>query len=254
MRFPFFGPRLPLPKFAYYGTSLKGKVRESNEDRYVVENPGSPYMLYRKGPLFLVIDGVGGHQCGALAASIAVQSIRESYYKGPMTEQPADALERAFQWASASIFYSKQEKKECSNMASTAVGCCIVHKYAYIASVGDSRAYLFRKGFLTRLTSDHSQEIITEKGEKRLVLERALGIVREVEVDVFKVTLEPKDRILLCSDGLTDEVPDEHIEEIVRQSPNIRNNVLSLAEMANIRGGHDNITILLIRILSLPGR
>ncbi|MHA2610999.1 MAG: PP2C family protein-serine/threonine phosphatase [bacterium JZ-2024 1] len=234
--------------------SWKGKVRETNEDVCIAEDPASPYLKYRKGPLFIVTDGVGGHRCGAFAASLASSSIRQAYYKGPMTETPADALERALQWASASIFYAKQEKKECDNMASTAVALSIVQRHAYIAYVGDSRAYLFRKGFLTLLTTDHIQEVITEKGEKRKVLERALGIQRETDVDVLRVTLEPMDRILLCSDGLTDEVPDENIEEILRQSPNIRANMRSLVHLANLRGGHDNITVILVRILSLPGQ
>ncbi|MFN4181730.1 MAG: PP2C family protein-serine/threonine phosphatase [bacterium] len=254
MRIPFFQPPLPLPRYTYVLGSWKGKVRETNEDLCIVEDPASPYVKYRKGPLFIVTDGVGGHRCGAFASSLAIASIRDAYYKGPATETPADALERALQWASASIFYARQEKKECDNMASTAVALSIVQRYGFIAYVGDSRAYLFRKGFLTCLTTDHIREVITEKGEKRKVLERALGMERVTEVDVIRVTLEPMDRILLCSDGLTDEIPDENIEEILRQSPNIRTNMRSLVHLANLRGGHDNITLILVRIRSLPGK
>ncbi len=248
--------RLPHPKTQFTAVSLKGKVRRVNEDAWGCFTPRNPVDLVRKGTLYVVADGVGGHHCGDVASRLAVESIHSSYYKGPTTEQPPDGLERAFKWACRTIYYEAQKRKQCQGMASTAVACVLVAQHAYVASVGDSRAYIFRRSHLVPITEDHTIQVESpdKKGSVQTMLSRALGSSLEVDVDLFRVEVEPQDRLLLCTDGLTSEVPADVIQETLQMNANIKRAVHALTFLANSRGGRDNITVLLIRLLSVPGK
>lgn len=254
MRVPFL-MRLPRPVLDYYALSSRGKVRTHNEDSFGVRFPRTDLDWIRKGALFIVADGVGGRTGGARAARLAVDGIREMYYKPARGEKPHQALERAIRITSRNIYYEGQKNEEYAGMASTVVAVAIVRSDAWIAQIGDSRAYIYRRGVLVCITQDHNVFIEDRENPEappRVVLTRALGVEGTPEPDLLRVSLKPGDRLLLCTDGLTNEVREELIREILRQSPHPRTAVQRLVRLAEEHGGKDNITVLVVRIRSLP--
>ncbi|MHA2621022.1 MAG: PP2C family protein-serine/threonine phosphatase [bacterium JZ-2024 1] len=247
--------RLPHPVLEYYGLSSRGKVRTQNEDSFGVRIPKTDLDWIRKGALFIVADGVGGRAGGARAARLAVEGIRDLYYKPGPGEKPHESLERAMRVTSRNIYYEGQKREEYAQMASTAVAVAIVRSDAYVAQIGDSRAYIFRRGVLVCITQDHN--VFVENREDpsappRVVLTRALGTEGTPACDLLKVSLKPGDRLLLCTDGLTNEIREELIREVLRQTPQPRAAAQRLVRLAEEHGGKDNITVLIVRVRMLP--
>ncbi|MGH8104444.1 MAG: protein phosphatase 2C domain-containing protein [bacterium] len=248
--------RIPQTRVAHFGTTSKGQIRKTNEDAWGFIIPKSVEENFRKGAVFIISDGVGGHQCGEIASQVAMKAIQGAYYKGPGTETPQDGLERALKWANRAVLHEAANRKDCKGMATTAVAAAIVGKHAYFGYVGDSRAYLFRRGILTPVTEDHSVQVEGEGngGNPKTMLGRALGVSMDVDVDLLRAEIEPQDRVLLCTDGLTNEVPPDVIEETMRLNPDIRGCSANLLKLANARGGRDNITVVLVRVLTVAGK
>ncbi len=250
-----------------------GERRKHNEDRYSVssyrtEADGQPVLLA------IVADGIGGHQAGEVASEITVERIRERLAASD-GEQPLDVLRGAAMEASKAVFEASQETPERTGMGSTVAIAWILGDRLYTASAGDSRLYLLRGRRLRQISQDHTwvQEALdrgiispaqAEDHPNLHVLRRYVGGPKDLEPDLRLwlseregdeaarnnqgLRLEAGDRILLCSDGLTDLVDDKELEAALRsQSP--RQAVQTFIDQARARGGHDNITAV---VISLP--
>lgn len=242
--------------------SDKGRIRENNEDSFFAEKDGS---------IFIVADGVGGQNAGEVASGIAVSEIsgyfnqnRDMLKKG--SRYVFECVEKGMLLANEKILERSEEKEEFSKMATTAVIVVIRGSCAYISNVGDSRAYLAREGQLIKLTEDHTmanqliregrltEEEVQFMAQKQIALNmfstitKALGDNEKVEPDHFLVELEEDDILLLCTDGLYNEVSGEEILEILQKEKDMGSACKVLVDKANEAGGRDNITVITIRI------
>jgi serine/threonine protein phosphatase PrpC len=202
--------------------------------------------------LLVVADGMGGHLGGEVASRTAVEAIGESIQNG--SGAPAEMLERAFNAANRRVFDLAAEEAELHGMGTTGVAILLDPSgAAWVAHVGDSRAYRLRGGRLERITDDHSW-VFNEMQNMRLTPEeakvhphrnalmRAIGVDPEVDVDVTQIDLAAGDRLLLCSDGLWNEVDEETMATVLaEQEP--KDCVQRLVHLANEAGGNDNVTV-----------
>jgi len=234
-----------------------GRVREFNEDSIGVYRPTDAQERARKGELFLVADGMGGHASGEIASRLAVDSVLRSF--GTWTgDDVAAILVAAVQQANAEIFAHGGGQDGLARMGTTCVGALLRGSELHVVNVGDSRAYRVRAGQIEQLSRDHSLVAMeVEKGlidaEKarhlsyRSTITRALGPKPSVEVDHFQHTLQIGDVIVLCTDGLSGQVQDAEIAAAVsRYSPDEA--VSRLVDLANQRGGPDNISVIVVRV------
>ncbi len=232
-----------------------GRSRDHNEDTYVVEpNPTQREM----GALFLICDGMGGAAAGEVASDLAAKTISTHYYSLP-GHDPGAALQTSFLEANRRVWQEGRGK-----MGTTGVAALFLDDSAVLANVGDSRAYLLRAGAITQLTEDHSfvaeqvsAGVLTDDEAKhssyRHVITRVLGNRADVEIDLFQTRLDPGDRVLLCSDGLYAVVETNEMIDIAG-SGSLQERVDALIELANERGGPDNITTVLVEIVEVqPG-
>jgi protein phosphatase len=254
--------------------SHSGMTGKNNEDRYAVSSFNYSAEDPRPVVFAVVSDGIGGHRAGEVAAELAVNYISQGVAESN-GRKPQKIMEEAIHDASQAIASHSASKTEQEGMGATCACTWIVERKLYIAYVGDSRIYLVRGGHIRRLTKDHTwvQEAI-EKGiitaeEARdhpnvHVIRRHLGSVELPDVD-FRLyledgeddqeasdnqgfELEAGDVLLLCSDGLTDLVWDDEILQVLRAKANLKAAAETLVEMANQRGGHDNITTVLLAV------
>ena len=230
-----------------------GRVRHINEDQVLVAEH-----------VYAVADGMGGHQAGEVASLKAVEALRASFGQGTV-----DDLVDAVQHANRSVYDHAVAHAETRGMGTTLTALAPVlldgELQLAVVNVGDSRAYLLRDGELTRLTEDHSlvEELVRE-GQltpaealvhpQRSIITRALGIAPDVDVDVFPVAPYHHDRILLCCDGLTNELADDEIASILRQAPDPDEAAATLVGEANARGGSDNITVVVVDVVDWDDR
>ncbi len=238
------------------GSSQAGLQRAVNEDHLATPEGMDSELLARRGHLYLVADGMGGHAAGEQASALAVSTVMEAYYGHPSLD-PAQALTEAIRQANAAV-YRQAQHPETAGMGSTVVAALVRGRDLYIAHVGDSRAYLIRGQTIRQITQDHSwvaeqvkagllSEEEARRHPQRNVVTRSLGSGPEVEVDLSCERLRPGDAVLLCSDGLTNEVGDEEIRQIVAgNDPQEAAN--QLVELAQQRGGSDDVTALVIGI------
>lgn len=247
------------------GLSDRGLKRGHNEDSLsVVPDMG----------LFIVADGMGGHNAGEVASRQAIESIVDflrrceddeftwPYPHDPNLSERENRLVTAIKLANRDVCNLSLEHQEYSGMGTTMVAVMAVpeERRAIVAHVGDSRAYLMRNGRFGQLTLDHSwvseqlqKNIITPEEAKnhrwKNVITRALGNKLEVEVDVFAHDIQPGDTFLLCSDGLSGMVDDREMESILTTHADLEEAIGGLIKAANHSGGLDNITAILIRFL-----
>jgi serine/threonine protein phosphatase PrpC len=246
-----------------FGLTDVGKKRRHNEDAYLLD--------VERG-LFVVADGMGGHAAGEVASRITVESIQE-FIAGTEEEHEntwpfgfnnrysleGNRLTTAVEKANEKVMRAVQNRPELKGMGTTVVAALFDEDRVTLVHVGDSRAYLFRGHELKRLTDDHSwvQEqvnagILSEDEAKshplKNVVTRALGGAAHVAVDLIEVPLTTGDRFLLCSDGLTGMVSDEEIVKHLGSDDPPDRAVRSLVELANERGGIDNITAILVEV------
>jgi serine/threonine protein phosphatase PrpC len=247
-----------------FGLTDVGRKRKHNEDAYLVD---------AERGLFVVADGMGGHAAGEVASRITVESMQEfiaasddatdsswPFGQGNRASSVGNRLTVAVEKANEKVMRAVASRPELKGMGTTVVAVLIDGDRATLVHVGDSRAYLFRDGELKRLTDDHSwvQEqvnagILSEDEAKshplKNVVTRALGGSPHVSVDLIEVPLHPGDRFLLCSDGLTGMVADDEIHEFFLSEPVPEPAVRRLVELANERGGVDNITAIVVDVL-----
>lgn len=234
----------------------KGQVRSHNEDACFIIPEYS---------IFVVADGVGGNSGGEVASRTAVYEITQFVHGDPLAENASAAQIKSYFTECLSnvndMIYRKADRSsDNSGMATTVVVCCIRGGYAYIAHVGDSRAYICRNGALTQITEDHTYVnalvkagIITAEEaadhEQRHMITRALGAEETVSPDFKQVEIRENDIILLCTDGLFGEVEEPLITEILSSSRHTMSEMASLlVDEANKSGGADNITVICLKI------
>jgi protein phosphatase len=206
-----------------------GHVREGNEDRYLVREE-------RGVTLLAVADGVGGSSGGEIAADAALVELGLRFFAAPPDRATSEALAEALRDANAAVLRAARDTGH-RDAATTIVAAAVRGESAVIANLGDSRAYLIRDGVSRQLTEDHS-------GEMQHAITRFAGDVRGIQPDIFVESLRPDDRLLLCSDGLTRHVTPEEIAEAA-SGQEVRSAANALVDLANSRGGQDNITVLL---------
>ncbi len=207
--------------------------------------------------LFIVADGMGGHNAGDYASRFCVEFFKEKIEQSDK-ELPIASIGDAIQETNKALRNKAMEQIELEGMGTTFVAATIIGNELYVANIGDSRLYVIGKE-MKQITEDHSLvEAMVKSGEldrlqarvhpNKNVVTRALGANSEVEPDFFEVSLEEDDLILICSDGLTNMLEDEKIEQIIKETQDLQTAVETLVSLANQNGGKDNIAIILIRI------
>jgi serine/threonine protein phosphatase PrpC len=234
-----------------------GRKREHNEDNMAYVIPKDSLVMANKGALFIVADGMGGHAAGEVASEIAVDTVSNVYYQDD-SDDVAVSLLRAIRRANAAIHQRAAENMLRTGMGTTCVAAVLRGNRAYIANVGDSRAYLLRGSQVRQISQDHSwvaeqvrAGLLTEEQARthaqRNVITRCLGTQAEVNIDVFHEELNEGDSLVLCTDGLSGLVNDEELLRIVDQFVP-QESVYHLVERANENGGPDNITAIVVRV------
>lgn len=231
-----------------------GKARDMNQDYYYI--PTQEEAL----PLYILADGMGGYQGGEVASKLATTAVKNYITSNfdkieKEKEEILKLVRSAMEYANMVVYEKSKENKELDGMGTTLEVCLIYNNKAYIGHVGDSRIYRIRREFMRKLTHDHSYvEKLVKDGTiskeeamhhpKKNMLMKALGCTAFVEPDVMIKGFIKDDKILMCSDGLTNMLTDEQIYKIIKQEENQAPN--KLIEMANEAGGYDNITAIII--------
>lgn len=231
-----------------------GKMRNMNQDLvYSTDEP-----LGNLPNLYIVADGMGGHKAGDYAARLTISTMLETIAQ----LQDADAeslLDKAITIANKEVYQCASAHETLEGMGTTVVAASIDGTKMTIANVGDSRLYLCRGGVIRQITRDHSlvEEMIRRGGLKREdarnhpdknVITRAVGVEDTVRIDFFELTLQEKDLVLLCTDGLTNMLEDETIYEVAMGAGSLEERAKELVHRANENGGRDNISVILVSL------
>jgi protein phosphatase len=236
-----------------------GRVRDSNEDNvaYVLPKKGSHLDL--TDALLLVADGMGGHAAGEVASQIAAQVFHRCYYEQPHVSVPV-ALMRCVEQANQDIFEASRADPNCAGMGTTCTAVVIRKTELFLAHIGDSRAYLLRGDKLIQLSEDHTlvSELVRSgsltreeawSSPQRNIILKALGTNPTVVPQIWKegMRLLPEDKIMVCSDGLSDLVTENSIKDIMLKFPPYEacEHLINAALQA---GGHDNVSVGILQI------
>jgi PPM family protein phosphatase len=235
-------------------------ARANNEDSWSTPPAHlSPELAAAKGRLYVVCDGMGGHQAGEIASHMAAQIVQQSYYSDPDPDV-ARSLEWAIKEANRRIHHNATTNSERSGMGTTLTAAVLRGREVTVANVGDSRVYLIRGGQATQISQDHTlvaerlqSGILTaeeaRRHPQRHVVTRSLGHLRDVQVDIFPPQpVGMGDVLLLCTDGLSEMVQDTEMAASVSQSHDSATAVRQLVETARSRGAPDNVTVLIVAI------
>jgi PPM family protein phosphatase len=240
-----------------------GKVRTNNEDSMGSFVPNSRHQARSHGYLFAVADGVGGLDLGEIASSTAVSILTQEFERSQGGAMLISLLPRLVQHANAAVHdRTLAPEFRGKKMATTVVACALRHDQAVVSHVGDSRCYLVRKGVAKQITQDHTwvnqqkrlgliSESEVAQSESRHVLIRSLGPEMFVSPDTTALTIQPGDVLVLCSDGLHDEMPETTIASIVSQSKNVDEIAHELVTRAVEIDGNDNTTAQVIQVRSV---
>ena len=254
-----------MPSIEAFGLTDVGRKRKHNEDAFALDLSDG---------LFVVADGMGGHAAGEVAARITVETIGEFIAATRQKEEAtwpfkynhslhfnSNRLAIAIEKANERVMAAVAAQPWLKGMGTTVVAGLLNEKILSLAHVGDSRAYMFRGGKLQRLTDDHSwvheqvaAGILTEDEAKshplKNVVTRALGGGPSVSPDLQELSFSARDRFLFCSDGLTTMLSDEEIEQTVSENEDPQQLCRALVDLANEKGGVDNITVVVARVLN----
>lgn len=257
-------PRSPriLPVIRFGVKTDLGRIRENNEDKSDFYEPEDTTLLASRGSLYAVADGMGGAAAGQIASELALKNVIAAYYDSP-NENIALSLLESIAAANEVIYQLAVAMPERSGMGTTLTAAVVVEDRVYIGQVGDSRAYLLRDGGIRQVTFDHSwvaeqvrAGVLTpeeaETSPYRNVITRSIGTQPAVEPDVFEEEARVGDIWVLCSDGLTGHVHEDEIRLIASTQPPTEA-ARQLIELANSRGGRDNITVFVFSIRDMLG-
>jgi protein phosphatase len=258
-----------------FGKTDLGRTREHNEDCFLVADLSRhdaslqpsvrEHDIGERGSLFVVADGMGGAAAGELASDMATQAIYHHLTATwgsdrEVTEQRfAFRLKEAVEAANAELHAYAKAHPEVRGMGTTTTAAGVLGEHAYLSQVGDSRAYLVRRGIAHQLTKDQSlMQRLVEAGElteeeaaqseRRNIILQALGPDPRVKVDLTHQELRRGDILVLCSDGLSGQVKKEEIASVVTAEPTLQAACERLIALANERGGPDNITVVVLRV------
>ena len=247
---------------AFWPVTDVGRVRDHNEDSFLVD---------KKLNLFIVADGMGGHAAGEVASQIAARTVRdvlarerdmlhefEAGHGGINRTDVLRLLESAVQQACTAVFNEGQEDESKRGMGTTIDALLLIGSRGFIAHVGDSRVYLYRQGAVHQLTEDHSliNELLRrgrlsreqiEKLQYKNAVTRAVGVYESVEVDTLDFDVLKADRFLLCSDGLSGYLEEAELSRLFAETPDTEL-AQRFIDLANERGGKDNITAIVIKV------
>jgi serine/threonine protein phosphatase PrpC len=234
-----------------------GQKRKINEDFADSHVPSTAEALERKGVLCIVADGMGGHDAGEVASRTAVEAAGKEYFLHPSTN-PTESLRSAVKAANAAINDISAKANSSAGMGTTLIAAVLKGNRVHLANVGDSRGYVVREGRIEQISEDHSwvqeqiragklsaEDLYTHP--RRNLITRALGLYPDVEIDFFQREVKEDDILILCSDGLWGQVSDDEIADAVSKHSSEQAAKL-LIDMANERGGPDNITVILLRV------
>ena len=233
----------------------KGNVRKQNQDAfYTYISPDKELSI------LLVCDGMGGARAGNVASELAISVFKTEARRMLSTLDGDDLLaevQRCIEVSNTAVYELSKNDPDCHGMGTTLVTAVIKGDVLYVANVGDSRAYLISDGQIRQITRDHSLvEDMVERGDitreesrvhpNKNLITRAVGTVDTVECDTFHENIKSGDFVLLCSDGLTNLVPDEELMNVVTGADSVKNSCNALLNLALSRGAPDNVTVVLI--------
>ncbi len=233
------------------GKTNVGVRRKVNEDSFYCWEQADRSIM-------VVSDGMGGHNAGSIASFLVVSAIKDYAQKHDMFENPSKMIKNALSYANEIVYLQSCSHKDRAGMGATVVMAVVKGKKAYIGNLGDSRAYVVNKDTMIQITEDHSfvnelvkNGIITpeeakEHPKKNEIL-KAVGIANAVFPDIFEITLKNSDKLLLCTDGLTNMVEDGKIADIINSDKDNESVLTELISEANENGGADNITAVVKR-------
>lgn len=271
-----FGSKKPQIKLSVFGKTDLGRSRDHNEDSFLVADLTTreaslqptvrEHAIGPKGSLLLVADGMGGAASGEVASQMAIDSVYQ-HLLGTWCADEQDApetfavrLREAVEVTNGKIYTAARERPEHKGMGTTATAVGILADHLYLAQVGDSRAYLVRDGQATQLTKDQSlmQRLVdagelteeeAEKSERKNIILQALGPDQKVKVDLTHQHVRQGDVIVVCSDGLSGQVRKDEIAAVVSApGKSLVDASAELIDLANARGGPDNITVIVARL------
>ncbi len=228
-----------------------GQKRKMNQD-YVFT---SEKAIGNLPNLFVVADGMGGHNAGDFASKYTVEKLIESISNNK-EKNPIKIIRESIEVANRELLKKADENSDLNGMGTTLVVATIVNEYMYVANIGDSRLYIINDE-IKQITKDHSyvEEMIrigkldredARNHPDKNIITRAVGAGDEVAVDFFELKLEEKDIILMCSDGLTNMIEDDDIKMIVKRQRDVADKAEKLVKIANENGGKDNIAVVII--------
>lgn len=236
-----------------FGITDIGRTRKNNQDYlYISEKP-----LGNLPNVYIVADGMGGHKAGEVASKSAVETIITSITSTELKD-PVSIIQEAVTTANNEIFYMSKDHPEFEGMGTTLVITTICRQDFYVANIGDSRLYLINDD-IHQITRDHSYvEEMVSRGEidkdsartheKKNVITRAVGVETGTFADYFQVKYKEGDKILMCSDGLSNMITDEDLKRIVKKNIPVEEIVNELVYTANHNGGADNITAIVVEL------
>ena len=228
-----------------YALTHVGRVRSVNQDSYYLPAAGENFAV--------VADGMGGHKAGEIASKIAVEEFSRWLRCAPRPNE--DSLRYAIAEANRSIYLKAKAEPDKAGMGTTITALWVDASRIFLAHVGDSRAYLLRNGKMTQLSKDHSlvQEMVRLGGlnaedakhhPDKNIITRAIGVSEDIKIDFFEYRLQEGDKILMCTDGLSNMVEDTEMFRIVKSSRDVVEAVERLIQEANNNGGNDNIGVV----------
>lgn len=234
--------------------SDKGKIRDQNEDAY---------LILPSEHVYVVADGVGGNNSGEYASKMAVSCVADFIRENHLAQiedevELADNLRRCINEVNSNIFATSRQLVESRGMATTLVICFIRGDKAYFVNIGDSRAYIKRGSSIFQVTEDHSyvntlvkMGVITpdeaKDHERGNIITRAIGAEEKVNGDFYQTDLEDNDIIILCTDGLYNEVSEEKMSRLIEEYDSMKDLASCLVDAANEAGGKDNVTVVCLK-------
>lgn len=254
-----------IVQLTVFARSDMGRVRKNNEDSFMVtdldsgervEDAGAQtaFDVRKLGILMVVSDGMGGHAAGEVASALVVDSLRKSLGSAGADEPSMQRLiDSAVKRANSDVFEAARETRK-KGMGATLTAILVHHDEAYVAEVGDSRAYLLRSGRLRQITKDQSfVQLLVDAGaitpeqakvsDRKNVILQGMGLQEDVQVSIGRVRLRRGDRLLICCDGLSNLVHDAELRDLL-QTPDLATACNRMVDLANERGGDDNITAI----------